>query len=739
MKRIIRLLFLFIILPGIHQAYSDTGISKSDYIEAIKIAEEQLWQEYQQSQEAWQNADIHSRDAHPPKANRHLVRMPALLYHVTKEPKYAERTRDILLNMSNPDAWYNVLAVKQLKDSGILTKEDLKVIATDIEKSADKALNYWVEWGAMNHATQSVVNNLIAAIRYLPSHPDAPKWQQKLDINISANWGKWSIEDAQIYIPAWNKPLMQYAEMAGREEEFYALPMTRYYFDYLVQLMTPGGQIAEFGDGRYGRGYTWTWMISILEKGAAVYRDGRMKWAAHRLFEAHVRELGHQPRADLCEAWLWADDSIEEELPTDKSRLVLEDYVGKKVVFRDGWDRNATFMLLNYMDDAPFGIDGKEYLINTINVEAEKNHHGHADENAICLLMKEESILLYDSNYRETSSTGPDGQFRADVFHNKLVVREGLADANFRLMPFLLDGGRYKFVNTKLMHFRSFRDVDISRSRLVYDEMGYQWDRLVNYLKEPDWFVIFDIVKIQKDGPLTLANLFYTQHIGDHDIDNPVWFDTYYSTIAAMPNLAPHYAGEKNDPDTRLLIYFPMGRRFRIGAEQLRNNVQTEWAIYTAKSDSFKQGDLLIFPTLLIPHAKTTDPGSIVKKLEKIKVFYQGNGFGLQLPTDRGFVQLNAMADLEAEYLEENIRPRYNFESGKAQYGDLITDARYCYLKKEGNELYYSFFKAANLIFKDQTIFKAPGMEFGQDNGIYRLYGVPKWAAWEDSVRLKTR
>ncbi len=69
---------------------------------------------------------------------------------------------------------------------------------------------------------------------------------------------------------------------------------------------------------------------------------------------------------------LWADDSIEEEIPTDKSRLVLEDYVGKKVVFRSGWDRNATYLFLNYMDDAPFGIDGKEHLINSINVEAEK-------------------------------------------------------------------------------------------------------------------------------------------------------------------------------------------------------------------------------------------------------------------------------------------------------------------------------------------------------------------------------
>lgn len=717
-------------------AFSQTNISKDNYIHALKVSEHQMWQDYQNGIDTWKKSDVTVREPQPPKAARHLVRIPALLYQVTKEKEYAEHARSVLINMSNGDAWYNVLAVEQIKDSGILTKEDLKIIEKGIEESAERAFQFWVEWGAMNHATQSLVNNLIAAMKYLPNHPDYPKWKQKLDINISASWGKWSIEDAQIYIPAWLKPLMQYAEMAGKEQEFYALPTTKYYFDYLVQLMTPGGQIAEFGDGRYGQGYTWTWMISILEKGASIYKDGKMKWAAHRLFEAHVKEMGHQARADLCEAYLWADDSIKEKIPTDKSRLVLEDYVGKKIVFRSGWDREATYLFLNYLDDPPFGVDGKEYLINTINVEAEKNHHGHADENAICLLMKNGAVLLYDSNYRETSSTGPDGQFRADVFHNKLIVRHGLADSDNRIMPFLLDGGRYKFVNTKLMHFQCFKDVDISRTRLTYDKVGYQWDRVINYIKGLEWFVIFDIVKINHNGPLTLANLFYTQNICGYDADSANWFDTYYSTIAAMPNLAPFYAGEKNQQDTHLLIYFPEGNQFRIGAEQLRNNVQTEYAIYSAKADSFKSNDLLVFTTFLIPHPKQNDPKTLVDKLSKIKIFQDGNGYGIQLPTIDGFLQISAMIDLEAEYLKENIRPRYNFESGRAKYGDLITDARYCYLKKKGNEISYAFINASKLIFNDQIIFEAPGMLHGQDNGIYRKYGVPKWPVWEDKVKL---
>lgn len=727
-------IFLILICaPG----YTQTTITKQDYIEAIKIAEEQSWDDYQNAIKEWEQGDPAERSSEPPKAGRHLVRMPALLYSVTKEEKYAEHAREAFLDMTYGDAYYNLAALEQIKESGIISKKDLEIIEQGMLESAERAVNYWVEWGAMNHATQSLVNNLAAAMTYFPDHPDYEKWKQKLDINVSASWGRWSIEDAQIYIPAWIKPMMEYAELMGLEEEYYANPMTKYYFDYLVQLVTPGGQIVEFGDGRFGRGYTWDWMIAVLEKGASIYRDGKMKWAAHRLFEAHYKESGHIPREHICEAVVWADESIPEQVPADGSRLVLEDYVGKKIVFRNGWDRNANYLFLNYMDDPPFGVDGKEQLITTINVEAEKNHHGHADENAIGLLMKDGCILLYESGYRETASTGPHGEFRADVFHNKLVVRNGLANPDDRMMPFLMDDGRYKFVNTKLMYFRCFKEVDVSRTRLTHDEMGYQWDRHINYLKEKEWFVIFDFVKILKNDEFTLANLFYTQNISGFDVDNPIWFDTYYSTIAAMPNLAPYYAGDENKQNTRLLIYFPEGNSFRIGAEQLRNNSQTEWAVYSSKSDSFKAGDNLIFTTLLIPHPQKTEPQSIVNELSNMQIYHNGNGYGLKFPNDEGFMQINSMVDLEAEYLEKNIRPRYNFESGREEYGDLITDARYCYLHKNEKELFYSFFQASKLIFSGKTIFEAPSMSFGQDDGSYLRRGVPKWVAWEDRVELK--
>ena len=498
------ILVFFICFLYNYAGHTQTGITKNDYLEVIKDTEKNIWNAYEEEYEKWQESDPATRSQNSPEIKYGSGgKFDALLYSVTGEKKFAERARKLLLQSNAGD--HTVATIHRIEKSGVLSKADLNILKEKIVKSANRVVEYWTEWGAMNHSTNHVVNLLTSIMQFLPDHPDYPRWKQKRDINLSSSWGLWSIEDSQNYIPIWLKPMMEYAEMVGKEKEFYAIPMTKYYFDYFVQMMTPDGEIPEFGDGGSGAAYGWPWYVAVLEKGASIYRDGRMKWAARRIFQRNVKsardykEFGFHFNYNMVEAYLWADDSIPEEVPTGGSRLVLEDYVGKKIVFRSGWNPNATYLFLNYLEDAPFGVDGKEHIINTINVEAEKNHHGQADENAISLLMKDGSMLLTGSGYRETSSTGPDGQFRADTYKNKLVVRNGVADSQMRLLPYLLDGGRYRFVKTKLMHFRTFKEVDISRTRLIDKERGYQWDRLINYLKGREWFVFYDIVKILKD------------------------------------------------------------------------------------------------------------------------------------------------------------------------------------------------------------------------------------------------
>jgi len=167
--------------------------------------------------------------------------------------------------------------------------------------------------------------------------------------------------------------------------------MTRYYFDYVIQMMTPDGNIPEFGDGGAGASYSWTWYVAVLEKGASVYKDGRMKWAARRLFERNefsardFLRFGFHFNYNLVEhisgQMIRSRGNPRRRKSFDFRRLCRE-----KDRLSSGWEQNATYLFLNYLEDAPFGIDGKEHIINTINVETEKNHHGQADENAIDFL-----------------------------------------------------------------------------------------------------------------------------------------------------------------------------------------------------------------------------------------------------------------------------------------------------------------------------------------------------------------
>ena len=740
-----KILLSLIILLGAVSVHAATNITKHDYLEAITRAESVLWDRYQSSVDEWH---AERNDTDRPVPNIYWSYMAALLYHTSGDTKYAERARDVLLNNPRYENYVVVRTLQLIKGSAVLTRSDLTVIEERIVQAAGRAVEYWVEWGAMNHATNHIVNSLAATLLYLPDHEDADVWRRKLDINVSASWGRWSIEDSQNYLAPWMLPMMQYAELAGRENAFYAEPLTRYYCDYAVQLMTPDGQIAKFGDGGDGGDYTWYMIVPMLEKAAAVYKDGRMKWAARKIFESNVHGNGMASffaMPHLVDAWFWADDTVEETIPDDPSRLVLEDYVGKKIVFRNGWDPDATYLFLNYLDDAPFGIDGKEHMINTINVETEKNHHGQADENAICLFMKGGDVLLHDSGYRETWSTGPDGQFRADVFHNRMIVRPGMADPQKRLLPFLLDGGQYHFVNTKLMHFKSYEHVDMSRSRVTDPDMGYQWDRCISYLKDRQWFVVYDIIKVLRDGPLTFAQLYYTQDILDY---GPDWYDTRYRTIGTSWQ-SGGFAGKnssmlfnpsneihRNRGETQLIVWRPEADGFRSGVEPVRRCYQTELALYTAQTDTFRSGDILVFNSVLIPHDKETAPSEIMPKIE---IFSGDRGYGMKIMEKDGYTQINVMLDLEAEYLRENIRPRYNFESGRADYGSLVTDARYCYLRRRGERLYYAFFKASRLDYENRSLFQAKGLMHGQDNGVYRIPGISKWVAWEDEIQLKGR
>jgi hypothetical protein len=101
----------------------------------------------------------------------------------------------------------------------------------------------------------------------------------------------------------------------------------------------------------------------------------------------------------------------------------------------------------------------RDYLRQTLSVEEEKMHHGHADENSICLLMSGGSVLLHDGGYRDDLPSGKWGAYRADYFHNRVVARKNKRAAGQDLSGFIRNSGAYRKVQTQKIDFLNFKTL----------------------------------------------------------------------------------------------------------------------------------------------------------------------------------------------------------------------------------------------------------------------------------------
>lgn len=707
---------------------------KTVYLEHIRRMRRLGLERAEEMRQEWEALPADRRGPAPRPIEGMLAIIDAFLYEVTGEQEYASSAGRLLAG-SDYALYEYVRAYRSVREAAAFPADLAPAIEDRIARTACRFLSHHVEWGAMNHATNYVVDGLAAAALVLPDHPRAGDWSQLSDKMLATSWGQWGIEDSQNYCPIWFMPLVQYADLTGRRE-FFDLPTTVYYFHYFLQLLCPAGSIPEFGDGGFEG--SWERYVCLLERGAAEYGNGQMKWAARRIFET-FREI-HEPMARglvpvvnwavhyaarLTDAYRWCDDTVEEEMPTEGSRDVLEDAVGKKVVFRSGWRPDSTYLLLNYMDVPTFGVDGRDMLRTTIPVEAEKTHHGHAEENAICMLMSRGTLLLGESGYRETDTTGPTGEWRADTYHNRLVARPGLADPQTRLLPFLLDTGRYRFVQTQRLHFHRLRSVDVSRTRLTDVDAGYRWDRILVYARQLDRFVLFDAVKVLRAGDRTFASLLYSGRVLE------AADGLYRARLDSMGTVCE----VPNPKATDLVIHFPEGESVRHGCEQVRRAYQTQVCVYQVRSENFAEGDNVAFVTVLAPVADDEATATVAASVQALRPDEGRAGVGVRLDTGDRSLQLCACLDPEAAFLEENLRPRYSFGSGYSRYGELETDARFSCLEVGEGRVAYSVVEATRLVYAGRELFAPAPIDIRQDEGTWQRPGAVRWRAWEGEAQ----
>jgi hypothetical protein len=749
------------------QALAVEAVSRSQYLEYARKAADYTWAHYDRLIQRWKEGfDPESVFGYrPPGGLLEMAVIYAVLNSQENNPEYVRRAKRILLTYSDfrsaypewaaekrpdygsgvpvlPDfftAMRFIRAYDALKRAAAFDPEEDRKIQKDIAHSMEYLLQTQ-EWGPMNRAALRA-ESLAWAVRALPQHPDAQKWEMLRKALGDDNWGNWEIEDATIYHAVWLYALLGYADARGRLDDLLATPEMYYYAHYFLHLMSPAGMIPDFGDADWMS--NWQRFLVFFEAAAKHYRDPKMKWAAAAIAwnfidfsQATNVGLGY----NLLDCYLWGSDDISVQVPESQSEEVMEDVQGKKIVFRNGWQPRSTYLLLNYRDEGDGGLNFRDYLRDTIPVEEEKMTHGHADENSIVLLMSGASVLLHDGGYRDYMPSGPYGAYRQDYFHNRLCVRPekiwmGQEEGEYRysirdavpgqnILDFLHNAGSYRRVRTQKVDFLSLDDFDYSRTRVLDEDMGYEWDRVIVYVKNQEFFIVFDVFKALREEYFTLANLWHTQKIlarGEH------WYDTVFEKIRNK-----ELPAEKN-----LLIIFPE-THFRLeGTEPEKRHYQDEILIHQTAAQHFELGETVAFMTLLIPHARDDSPQKWLDKIRPLVTKPGRAGLGVEVDVGDRVITVGVKCDLRMDIARDWRRPRYTYEAGKINFGDFETNGDLLFASAKGSRLSYTIVNLTKAFFKGEPLFQAKSSYYGlafdasPDRG-----GLGKLRYWHDEVDI---
>jgi hypothetical protein len=615
--------------------------------------------------------------------------------------------------------WFRLLqpfceAYRCLRDGGHLSAVERARVEAQLRASGETHFAF-TDWGPHNRAAVDASCFLLLADT-LPSDPLAARWRGYGEALLADSWGRWSMEDASIYPPLWMVYLLTAADTLGRADELLGRVTTRYYFDYWLSLLTPTGMLPDYGDGDWT--LSWEWYVPAAVRAAAHYGDGRYLWFAQRVWEAHAeyegaeaadgRSLEGQPLEPMplyCAALAlrWLSPAVEPvAVERSSSHEALEELVGKKIVFRSAGGRYA---LLNYRDEGPYARAARDYLNQQLAAYEEKPHHGHADENALNLLTEDGTVLLHDGGYRIRIE--PEG-YRADVYHNRLVVRNGMP-VEGDLYEYLERDRMYRQVETEKLHFETFGAIDYARTRLEDDEGGYVADRTVLFVPSSGTYVVVDWATIRRAGHKTVANLW---HLGSCGEEGGVFRRGADWAVSWAP-FVPIRDQRWRNPHTRdLLIRFLRTRGTPAIFKETRRAFHPSVAVYQHASGWFTAGQRVLFVTVLAPHAAGGFSNTMLEDARIVESSRGGEAehgtLALGLEVDGCPATVGLKLDRTLGLANLSGRPRFDPDAGALNYGPITTDADMCFVVDRGSLVEYGFVNAARLRYGGATLFEMP-------------------------------
>jgi hypothetical protein len=394
-----------------------------------------------------------------------------------------------------------------------------------------------------------------------------------------------------------------------------------------------------------------------------------------------------------------------------------EDAIVKKLVFRTGWDTAATYLALTYRDTPRYGWRAQHFLHQSLPIEEEKGSHGHSDELALLWFLYRGSLLLTPPGYREGVPSGPFGAYRAEYFHNRLLVRPARPAAGQSLWEFLRHAGTHRPVQTLKLDAWEFSALTYARLRLTDEAQGYEWERLLVVLHEPISVLVLDIVHFLRDGPFTVAQFWHAGRV--------LWSEPHRCVLAT-----DSAGGVRGDTAWALgILGLPqLGQRDTLFS--LRRFGYPAVAYVRWQAGHYRRGERLLLATYLFPIRRGVPfPNS------RWDIAPLPSGISLSLQRGDTLWLMTAQWDVLGGSLGDGRRPQYEPELRTLTAGILRSDADFAFLRQTPTETTYGFTYGSFLHVGTRTAFEAPPNLFP-----LQLDGSPprtarlQWRAWEGKL-----
>lgn len=566
----------------------------------------------------------------------------AFRYHVTGERLHAERAvefvgqaHELSLTQKEIESTATLIRIHRiwqwLDGSAEFTDTVKRQLGDIILIDRDRFPADRVEYGNSNRPFGYAIDGQMI-LRYVPNANEREKWQTYVDGTWAGFFETGDIrENASHYESISLSFLIEWADIRGATAELLAHSAFMTMIERYLQQVLPIGSIPHYGDSD-GWNVNWGAWIHIFEFAAAHTRDGRFRWAAHRLFQyslLHIEDIfswaytGNHAIQSLMRAALVADDAIAPVAPKGSLSVAWRAGIAlapagapaNRGIFRVVPERRIPAKVQMISDTSP---DSTALQVELVPYAG----HGPSVVTNLVALTDRGSVLLMDQGYKEAERQ----------FHNVLLLEDY---DGVPLHP--------EKESVGLIHATDAGPMVYAKVR-VENYMGYPADleRVVVFAKAGA-ILIVDTLQFRETLHVRAGPVYNFGYLGPETGTghgtNETWVNGYLGDFIAVKGIGagqPVYTRWKNPPRDLLLYFRPMedaevhvhDRRPRDATTPLPLRVQYRWR------GTVSAGESVSMSTVLLPHTPTRVPSALAAE-----IFFAadtGSSTAVSVPTEAG-------------------------------------------------------------------------------------------------------